>query len=119
MFHVGDHPTEVDIDNIDLDLETTARPSTLGTGGGTDHDDASIRQRPEYRWEGVLNDPIIAGKRRKRRWFAKLGAWFGITPLWQSSMPSKGISIDVHIEDGCYVLNYDQDHVHSMDTYKS
>jgi hypothetical protein len=64
-----------------IDFETVAGPSTLGTGSGTDHDDVSIRARPTYkyvlrltppllslitchRWEGLLNDPL----RRDKRW---------------------------------------------------
>lgn len=32
-----------------VDADAGAGPSTLGTGGGTDHDDTSIRARPAYR----------------------------------------------------------------------
>ena len=35
---------------------------------------------------------------------AKMGVWFGITPLWRMGMPSEGISLDVRLEDGRYVL---------------
>jgi len=102
MFHMGTDVSEVDMEEIDI--ETIAGPSTLGTGGGTDHDDVSIRARPAYRWEGLLSDPLRRDARWRRRWFAKLGAWFGITPLWRSGMPSKGISLDVRLENGRYVL---------------
>lgn len=50
MFHLGDHASELDME--DLDVETQAQSSTLGTGVGTDHDASSIRPRPAYRWEG-------------------------------------------------------------------
>jgi hypothetical protein len=109
-----------EVDMEEIDFETLAGPSKLGTGGGTDHDDDSIRARPTYkyvlrftpllslitfhRWEGLLNDPLRRDKRWRRRWFAKMGVWFGITPLWRMGMPSEGISLDVRLEDGRYVL---------------
>jgi hypothetical protein len=43
----------------DIDIETQAPVSTLGTGGGTDHDDSVIRPRPMFRWEGILSDPLV------------------------------------------------------------
>jgi hypothetical protein len=89
---------------LHVDLETQARPSTMGVGGGTDYDEASIRARPMYKWEGLLEDPIRKGKSRKKRWFAKMGAWFGITPLWNSDVLSRGLSVDVRLENGRYVL---------------
>jgi hypothetical protein len=101
MFHVGNNAVELDME--DVDTQTQARPSTLGTGGGTDHDDVSIRARPEYRWEGLLDDPLHKGRPR-RSWFVKMGAWFGITPLWRSGTPSNGLAIDVRLERGRYVL---------------
>ena len=107
MFHLGNGPWEVDLE--DVDLATQARPSTLGTGGGTDHDDESIRARPNYRWEGILDDPLSKGKQRRRGWGAKLGVWFGITPLWRTGAPSKGLALDVKLENGKYVL-LGQDH---------
>lgn len=118
--HLGDDSSELDMEQIDV--ETLAGPSSLGTGGGTDHDDASIRARPTYRyagtvlfdksvlnyprcrWEGLLSDPLRRDKRWKRRWFAKFGAWFGVTNLWRSGMPSRGISLDVRLENGRYVV---------------
>jgi len=87
-----------------VDADAVAGPSTLGTGGGTDHDDSSIRARPAYRWEGLLADPLRNDKRWRRRWFAKMGVWFGVTPLWRSSMPSAGLALDVRLENGRYVL---------------
>lgn len=86
-----------------LDEEEMVNPSGIGTGGGTDHDD-SIIPRPVYRWEGLLEDPLRKSKRRRRRFFAKLGAWMGITPLWKSEMPSQGVSVDLRLENGRYVL---------------
>lgn len=123
--HLGSDLSELDMEQIDI--ETLAGPSVLGTGGGTDHDDASIRARPTYRyaetgqfieaalrylscrWEGLLNDPLRKDERWKRRWFAKFGAWFGVTNLWRSGMPSRGISLDVRLENGRYVVMDPQD----------
>ncbi|KII93751.1 hypothetical protein PLICRDRAFT_101645 [Plicaturopsis crispa FD-325 SS-3] len=102
MFHLGDNEWEMDMEDIDMD--TQGHPSTLGTGGGTDHDDSVIRARPRYKWEALLEDPPRRGHRRKRRWFAKLGAWFGLTPRWRSSITSPGVSLDVKLENGRYVL---------------
>ena len=50
----------------EVDLQTQAQPSTLGTGGGTDHDDSSIRARPLYRWEGILSDDLSSHERHHR-----------------------------------------------------
>lgn len=103
MFHVGDGEEELEMDEVDL--ETRGQPSTLGTGGGTDHDDSSIRPRPIYKWEGLLYDPVTRKTgRRGRNWFAKLGAWFGLTPLWRFGAPSSGLSLDVRLVNGRYIL---------------
>jgi hypothetical protein len=58
MFHMGTDVSEVDMEEIDI--ETIAGPSTLGTGGGTDHDDVSIRARPAYRYIMCLTPPLLA-----------------------------------------------------------
>jgi len=101
MFHMGDGTFELDME--DVDRETQGRPSTLGTGGGTDHDDVDLA-RPAYRWEGLLNEPSSNGKRWRRRWFGKFGVWFGLTSRWQSGMSSGGLSLDVRLTNGRYVL---------------
>ncbi len=88
----------------DIDLQTVARPSTLGTGGGTEYDDESIRARPAYRWEGILDDPLRKRKPHRRRFLSKLAVWFGISPLWRASEPSQGLSLDVRFENGKWVL---------------
>ncbi|TFK41203.1 hypothetical protein BDQ12DRAFT_768018 [Crucibulum laeve] len=105
MFHIGNDSREFDMD--DVDLMTQGRPSTLGTGGGTDHDDNWIRARPAYRWEGLLSDPSD-GYRGSRRLLAKLGAWFGITPLWRAGGSSEGISLDLRLQNGRYILIEDE-----------
>ncbi|KAF8168145.1 hypothetical protein B0H34DRAFT_48390 [Crassisporium funariophilum] len=103
MLHLGNDRRELDME--DIDILTQGQPSTLGTGGGTDHDDSWIRARPTYRWEGLLNDPPRRGGHEgRRKWFRKLGAWFGITPLWRSGSSSNGISLDVRLDNGRYVL---------------
>ncbi|KIY64816.1 hypothetical protein CYLTODRAFT_357890 [Cylindrobasidium torrendii FP15055 ss-10] len=108
MFHIGgDIDKELDME--DIDAETLVQPSTLmgtlGTGGGTDHDDANIRPRPEYKWEGLLSDPVQTGRlKRHKRFTAKLGAWLGVTPLWRTGTVSQGLALDVRMENGRYVL---------------
>ena len=103
MFHLGNDRRELDME--DIDILTQGATSTLGTGGGTDHDASGIRARPTYRWEGLLNDPPRKGGHEgRKKWLRKLGAWFGITPLWRSGSPSNGISLDVKLENGRYVL---------------
>ncbi|KAF8961003.1 hypothetical protein BDZ97DRAFT_1830853 [Flammula alnicola] len=107
MFHLGSDRREMDME--DIDVLTQGQPSTLGTGGGTDHDDSGIRMRPAYRWEGLLSDPLLRGHRKgHRKWLGKLGAWLGVTPLWRVGTPSNGISLDVKVEDGRYVLLDDE-----------
>lgn len=89
-----------------VDAETHARTSSLGTGGGTDHDDSSIRARPNYRWEGILEDPLLKDKERRHRagWVEKMGVWLGVTPLWRTGVMSRGLALDVKLQDGRYVL---------------
>ena len=86
-------------------MEFTSHPKTssLGTGGGTDHDDVSIRARPLYRWEAIFDDPLT--RDLNRRWLPKLAVWFGLSPFWRSRMPlTNGVSLDVRLENGNYVL---------------
>ncbi|KAJ3516260.1 hypothetical protein NLJ89_g1239 [Agrocybe chaxingu] len=106
MFHLGNDRRELDME--DVDVLTQAQSSTLGTGGGTDHDVSGIRARPTYRWEGLLDDPPRnGGHEGRRKWLAKLKAWFGITPLWRAGWTSNGLSLDVKLQDGRYVLLVD------------
>lgn len=87
-----------------IDIATQAGSSTLGTGGGTDHDISWIRTRPLYRWEGILTDPLRGGDSH-RTWLSKLGAWFGITPVWRGPSSTSGLAVDVVIDQsGRYVL---------------
>ena len=90
---------------IEVDLEAhVVQQSTIGTGGGTDHDNSWIQTRPNYRWEGILGDPVIKGKNGRRRLLAKLGAWLGWTPTWKSGVSSSGLALDVHLDKGRYVV---------------
>ncbi|KAL1720708.1 hypothetical protein EV715DRAFT_196531 [Schizophyllum commune] len=102
MFHYGRGGHELEM--TDVDLETQGKPSTIGTGGGTDHDLADIRVRPAYRWEELLGDPVRADGRWRRRWVSRIGAWLGLTPLWLTESQSEGLSVDVKLENGRYVL---------------
>lgn len=102
MFHFGSNGHEMNME--DIDMITQGQPSTLGTGGGTDHDDSEIQLRPTYRWEGLLSDPPHKGRYiGPRKWRGKLGAWFGVTPLWRTGDPSNGLSLDVKLENARYV----------------
>jgi hypothetical protein len=105
MFHLGDSALELDMQGADL--RTQAPSSTLGTGGGTDYDQAFIQFRPTFKWEGLLDDPLRKGKARRKRWFGKMGAWFGITPLWRPELLTRGLAADVRLENGRYVLAND------------
>ncbi|KAJ7783745.1 hypothetical protein DFH07DRAFT_788969 [Mycena maculata] len=105
MFHLGDHTSEMDMEEVDMDpqAQDQVRLSILGTGVGTDADASSIRPRPEYRWEALLEDPYRPGKRH-RRLFTKLRAWLGLTPMWRTGKPSNGLSLDVRLDGGRYVI---------------
>ncbi|EKM61097.1 uncharacterized protein PHACADRAFT_82700 [Phanerochaete carnosa HHB-10118-sp] len=106
IIHLGPTPAELDMEEVDAKAQ--ARTSSLGTGGGTDHDDESIRARPVYRWEGILDDPLRKHKQRYPNLFTKFGVWFGITPLWRAGIPSVGLALDVRLDNGQYVLLQDQ-----------
>ena len=88
----------------DVDAQTLGRPSTLGTGGGTDHDDESIRARPVYRWEGIMDDRLRTRPNHVPSLLSKLGVWLGITPLWRAGIPSMGLAFDVRLDHGQYIL---------------
>ena len=100
-FHVGERKSEVDMEEIDRIIH--ARTSTLGTGGGTDHDDTAIRARPNYRWEGLFEDTASQNRSRIYNCIRRLGVWFGITPYWRKGMASQGLALDVMLDHGQYV----------------
>ncbi|KAJ7071068.1 hypothetical protein C8F01DRAFT_1108962 [Mycena amicta] len=100
LFHLGGHASEMDMDEVDL--ETAAASSTLGTGAGTDYDASSIHPRPAYRWEAMLQDRYRVVGRPHRRFLAKMGAWLGLTPVWRST-PSNGLALDVRLDHGRYI----------------
>lgn len=93
----------------EIDVETLMQPSTLGTGAGTDYDDSSIRARPVYRWEGILEDPLRKQKAKHRPFLAKLAVWFGVSPFWRSGLQSQGLALDVKLDDGRFVLLEDME----------
>jgi len=88
----------------DVDIETQVPFSTLGTGGGTDHDDPVVRPRPMFRWEGILSDPLVK-KPPGHNLLSKLGVWLGLTPFWRTGSGSLGVALDVHLEGDKYVLS--------------
>ncbi|KAJ8514702.1 hypothetical protein ONZ45_g7784 [Pleurotus djamor] len=102
LFHLGIDGSEMNMSVVDENLEQPS--TTFGTGGGTDHDDISVRPRPTYRWEGLLMDEVQERKPRRKGLFVKLKAWLGLNPIWRSGSPSKGISLDVRLHNGRYVL---------------
>ncbi|KAI9462355.1 hypothetical protein BJY52DRAFT_1116426 [Lactarius psammicola] len=101
IFHLGYNTLELNME--DIDIETQAPISTLGTGGGTDHNDPAIRPRPIFRWEGILSDPLVK-KAPGRKLLSKLGVWMGLTPFWRSGSGSLGVALDVHLDGDQYVL---------------
>jgi hypothetical protein len=90
----------------EVDIETQVPPSTLGTGGGTDHDDSIIRPRPMFRWEGILSDPLVE-KQPGHKLLSKLRVWLGLTPFWRTGSGSLGVALDVRLEGDQYVLSDD------------
>jgi len=107
ILHLGDDHSELDMEEVDG--QTLMQPSTLGTGAGTDYDDVSIRARPLYRWEGILEDPLREKKAKRRPFLAKMAVWFGLSPFWRSGAPSQGLALDVRLDNGRYVLLEDMD----------
>ena len=103
ILHLGATGTR-ELDMEDIDAQTQARPSSMGTGNGTDENDSSIRPRPLYRWEGMLEDPLRNTRQHHQPLLAKLGVWFGLTPRWRSGVPSMGLALDVRLDNGQYVL---------------
>ena len=102
LVHVGNTAEEIDLE--DLVLTTHVHSSSMGTGGGTDLDDASIRIRPTYKWEDVFNDEMHNKGYTEwqylhwRRWKSMLAVWFGITPLNRRRTRTNGIALDVMVD---------------------
>lgn len=58
-----------------------------------------------YKWEAIFDDPLAPTGKPHKRWLPKLATWFGLDPFWEpNSRLSSGISLDVVLEDGNYVL---------------
>lgn len=104
MFHVGEDDREVEMDTVDDETRVDYRPSSLGTGGGTDHDLVDIISRPNYRWEVLLNDPQGTFGQTKMQFWSKFLTWMGLSPVWIRTLPSQAVSVDVRLENGRYVL---------------
>ena len=51
-----------------------------------------------------LDDGIRKTKPKHRPLLAKMAVWFGLSPFWRSGLQSKGLSLDVCVENGRYVL---------------
>lgn len=71
------------------------RSSSLGTGGGTDHDDTSIRERPFYKYEEAYGD-------HRGKWRGKFAVWFGLTPFTPI--------IENHTHDTHFDVRLDSEH---------
>ena len=96
------------MDLDEMDMTTHVRTSTIGTGGGTDHDDANIRARPMFKWEEVFEDPMRSGRGTghwisRRRWTGMLRVWLGVTPLEGRRFRTNGVALDLRVEGGRYV----------------
>ncbi|KDQ13737.1 hypothetical protein BOTBODRAFT_111078 [Botryobasidium botryosum FD-172 SS1] len=103
--HLGDSPTEVDLAEVEIGGET--RSITTDAGGGTDHDDESIRVRPAFKWEGIFEDPvrtIYFFSRIMTRPLGMFPVWFGVTPLGRTRYWTRGVAFDVILSKGRYVL---------------
>jgi hypothetical protein len=92
------------------------RLSTIDTGGGTDHDDTEIRERPEFTYEGVFDDPIrprsvsvlhktycsidplVFQSTSFWRPWGKFPIWFGITPFARTRYHSHGVAFDLTLD---------------------
>jgi hypothetical protein len=94
----------MEMSTVDLETRMGSKLSSLGTGGGTDHDNASIIARPTYRWEMLLNNPQGNFQRATRRFWCKMGTWLGLSPIWMGR-PSQSVGVDVQLDSrGRYVL---------------
>lgn len=64
-------------------------------------------------------DPVRGRRRRRDGWFVKLGAYLGLTPIWRSGSPSKGVSLDVQLQNGRYVVLEEEDTSLDLDSTKN
>ncbi|KAG5221924.1 RecF/RecN/SMC [Salix suchowensis] len=114
MFHTGVTGSEMSMEGVDM-----GQSSTLGTGGGTDHDDESLRPRPTYRWEasswipsGVEGDEEMGGLSKSGLiWdhanmafrFAIEGRVLRLTaPEWTLRGPREEEDISLDSKEHCY-----------------
>lgn len=101
MLHFGGKPLELTMEEVDWALHQ--RGSTQGTGGGTDHDDRSIRPRGAFTWETIWDDPVSPGRWKRSSWRSKLSVWMGLRPRW-TTWTTNGLALDVRLERGKYVV---------------
>ena len=71
------------------------KTSSMGTGGGTDHDDVSIRNRPFYKYEEAFVS-------HRGKWSGKFAVWFGLTPF--------SPILEEHSHDIMFDLRLDSEH---------
>jgi len=100
----GQSVMEVDLTDIDPEPATESRHNrgqSLDTGGGTDHDDESIRERPQFTYEGVFNEPLRPPYSTDTGWrpWGNLSVWFGITPFGRTRYHSHGVAVDLKLDD--------------------
>lgn len=101
MLHYGGKPLELTMEEVDWQIHQ--RGTTQGTGGGTDHDDSSIRPRHAFTWERIWDDPVSPGRWKRSSWRGKLSVWLGLRPHWTTST-TNGLALDVRLENGKYVI---------------
>lgn len=101
MMHYGGKPLELTWDEVDWEVHQ--RGSTHGTGGGTDHDDVSIRPRHAFTWESIWDDPVTSGRLSNAGWKGKILVWLGLQPHWTTTT-TPGLAVDVRLQDGKYVV---------------
>jgi len=102
--YIGGTPAgDVDLADIDHDRATLRGHDRVAsmpdTGGGTDHDDTEIRERPEFTYEGVFDDPVRPRSSTSawRPW-GKFAIWFGITPFARTRYHSHGVAFDLTLD---------------------
>ena len=110
MLHYGGKPLELTMEEVDYQVHE--RGTTQGTGGGTDHDDSSIRPRHAFTWETIWADPVSKDGGSRAGWKGKIMTWLGLKPHWTTTTTA-GLALDVRLRDGKYVVEGERHHHHS------